>query len=70
MLRLNKDGRIRYNYLQLAGTHKAPKSLQEERIKEAQEENLESENYENQEVIYILKSIIKEFVKEFHGNLI
>ena len=26
ILRLNKDRRIRYNYLQLAGTHKALKS--------------------------------------------
>ena len=30
MLRLNKDRRIRYNYVQLAGTHKALKNLQEE----------------------------------------
>ena len=35
ILRLNKDGKIRYNYLQLAGTHKALKSIQEEWIKEA-----------------------------------
>ena len=35
ILRLNKDRKIRYNYLQLAGTYKALKSLQEKRIKEA-----------------------------------
>ena len=27
ILRLNKDRKIRYNYPQLAGTHKAPESL-------------------------------------------
>ena len=27
ILRLNKDKKIRYNHPQLAGTHKAPKSL-------------------------------------------
>ena len=47
MLRLDKDGKIRYNYLQLAGTHKALKSLQEERIKEAQEEDPELKDYED-----------------------
>ena len=61
MLRLDKDGKIRYNYLQLVGTYKALKSLQEEQIKKAQEKNLKT--------IYILKSITKEFIKEFHRNL-
>ena len=27
MLKLNKDKKVRYNYPQLAGTHKAPTSL-------------------------------------------
>ena len=47
ILRLNKDKKIRYNYLQLAGTHKVPKSLWKERIKKAQEEDPELEDYED-----------------------
>ena len=47
ILRLNKDRKIRYNHLQLTGTHKAPESLQEKRIKEAQEEDLELEDYKD-----------------------
>ena len=45
MLRLDKDRKIRYNHPQLTGTYKVLKSLQEEQIKEAQEEDLEIENY-------------------------
>ena len=47
MLRLDKDRKIRYNYLQLVGTHKVLESLQEEQIKEVQEEDLKIENYKN-----------------------
>ena len=47
ILRLDKDKRIRYNYLQLAGTYKVLENLQEEQIKEAQEEDLKSENYKD-----------------------
>ena len=35
ILRLDKDGKIKYNYLQLAGTYKAPESLWEKKIREA-----------------------------------
>ena len=47
ILRLNKDRKIKYNYLQLIGTYKAPKSLQEEQIKEVQEEDLELKDYKD-----------------------
>ena len=35
ILRLDKDKKIKYNYLYLAGTYNALKSSQEEQIKEA-----------------------------------
>ena len=44
-------------------------SLQTQRIQEAQSENESSGEYKNKEITYIPKSIAKEFVKEFHGNL-
>ena len=70
ILKLDKDRKVRYNHLQLTGTHKVLKSLQEQQIQKAQAEDLEIENYKNQEIIYIPKNITKEFVKDFHANII
>ena len=41
-----------------------------QRIQEAQQQDLDSEDYECRELIYILRSITKEFVKDFHKGLI
>ena len=70
MLRLDKDGKVRYNYLQLAGTYEALESLQEQQIQETQAEDLEIENYKNQEITYILRNIAEKFIKDFYINII
>ena len=35
-----------------------------------QQQDLDSEDYKYKELIYVLKSIIKEFIKDFHKELI
>jgi len=52
LLRADKDRKIRYNYPQLAGTHKALKSLWIYRIKETQFKNKDLADYKNKDVIY------------------
>jgi len=72
MLKLYKDGKIKYNYLKLAVTqeYKLLKSNWEQRIVKAQSKDKDLDDYINQEVIYVPRSIAEEFVKEFYKNLI
>jgi len=70
LLKSDKDGKIWYNYPQLLGTYKAPKSSWEQQIKEAQETNSDYKDYKGREVqletIYVPNEIAEEFVTEFH----
>ncbi len=72
MLKLHEDGKIKYNHPKLAVTqeYKAPENDWEQRINKAQSEDESSDNYTNQEAMYIPKDIAEKFVKEFHRNLI
>ena len=72
MLKLHKDKKIRYNHPKLVATqeYKAPESDWEWRISEVQSEDKSLDDYVNWEIMYILKTIVKKFVKEFHKNLI
>jgi len=69
LLKIDSNGRIRYNHLQLSVTYKAPVSLWTQRIQETQSENTDLENYTNRKAMYIPRNIAKEFIKEFHKNL-
>ena len=40
-----------------------------QRIQEAQQQDLNSKDYKYRELIYIPKSIVKEFIKDFHKKL-
>ena len=67
---MDKDGKIRYNYLKLIVVHKAPISNQMQRIQEVQEQNPNNKKYKNRELMYILSSLAKEFIKDFYQGLI
>ena len=41
-----------------------------QKIQEVQQQDLDSKDYEYRELIYILRSIAKEFVKDFNKKLI
>ena len=41
-----------------------------QRIQKAQQQDPDSKDYKYRELIYILKNIIKEFIKDFHKKLI
>ena len=71
MLKLHKNGKIKYNHPKLTATqeYKSPENNWEQRINKAQSKNSNSEDYINQEATYIPKDIAKKFVKEFHRNL-
>ena len=77
ILRMDNNGRIRYNYLQLIATqeelervYKLLKSYQAERILKAQLKDLDYEEYVNRELIYIPKEIMEAFVKDFYKEII
>ena len=73
MFKESSNGKIRYNHLQLSGTHKAPKNLQKQQIKKAKEINPDYKDYKGRETqletIYIPSKIAKEFVTEFHKGI-
>ena len=69
MLRLDKDGKIRYNYLQLAGTHKALRSSWKQQIKETQNKDPDYKDYKEKETTYIPKKIAKEFITKFYKGI-
>ena len=50
MLRKDEDGKIRYNYLQLVGIYKVPKSSQEQKIQEVKEIDLDYKDYKGREI--------------------
>ena len=72
MLKKDDNGLIRYNYPKLAAIqeYKLPKSNQIKRIQEVQAKDLDVKEYKAREAIYILRGIIKEFVKEFYRGII
>ena len=41
-----------------------------QKIQEAQQQDLDSKDYKYRKLIYILKSIIKEFIKDFYRRII
>ena len=70
ILRINKDGKIQYNYLKLVEVYKVLKLYKIKKIKKVQQQDLNSKDYKYKELIYILKDIIKEFIKNFYKGLI
>ena len=66
MLRINKDGKIRYNHLKLVAVYKVLIINWIQRIQEAKEQDLNSKEYKNRELIYILNKLVKEFIKDFY----
>jgi len=74
MLRKDDDGLIRYNHPKIAATqegqiHESPESDWTQKIREAQSEDPDSEQYENREATYVPRSIAEEFIKEFHEGM-
>ena len=41
-----------------------------QKIQEAKKQDLDSKEYKNRELIYILSSIAKDFIKDFHQKII
>ena len=66
ILRINKNRKIRYNHLKLIVVHEAPISNQIQRIQKVQEQDPNSEEYKNRELIYIPSSLAEEFMKDFY----
>jgi hypothetical protein len=69
LLKLDQDGLIRYNHPKLAGTHEAPESDWAQRIREAQLEDPETDQYEWRENTYIPRELAGEFVRDFHKGM-
>ena len=67
ILRKNTDRKIRYNYPQLIATYKAPILILKAKIKEVQKNSLEE--YTEEDRIFILEEITKEFVTEFYKGM-
>ena len=70
MLRIDEDRKIRYNHPKLAAVYKAPVVNQMQRIQEAKKQDLDSKEYKNKELIYILNKLAKEFIKDFYQGII
>ena len=75
MLKKDNNRLIRYNYSKLAATqevlvYKLLESNQTKRIYKVQAKDPNLEQYKVREVMYILKGIIEEFIKEFYKGLI
>ena len=72
MLKKDSDGLIRYNYPKLVATqeYKLLESNQTKRIYKVQAKDLDINQYKVREVIYILREIIEEFIKEFYKGII
>ena len=71
---LKKDSNrlIRYNYSKIVVTqeYKLLESNWSKRIQEVQAKDLDIEQYKVREVIYILKGIVEEFIKDFYREII
>ena len=61
---------IRYNYPKIIVIYKLLESNQTIRIQKVQAKDLDTEQYKVREVIYILKGIIEEFIKDFYKGII
>ena len=70
MLHIDEDRKIRYNYLKLIVVYKVLVVNQMQRIQEAKKQDLDSEEYKNKELIYILNKLAKEFIKDFYQGMI
>ena len=70
ILHIDKDGKIRYNYLKLVIVYKVLVVNWMQRIQEVKEQDLDSKKYKNRELIYILNKLAKEFIKDFHQGII
>ena len=46
--------------------HEAPVSNQIQKIQKAQEQDSDSKEYKNRELIYILSSLAEKFIKDFY----
>ena len=66
---MDKDSKIRYNYLKLAAVYKVLELYQMQKIQKVQQQDLNSKDYKYRELIYILKSITEEFIKDFYKEL-
>ena len=66
ILCINKDGKIRYNHPKLVVVYKVLIVNQMQKIQKAKEQDLDSKEYKNRELIYILNKMAKEFIKDFH----
>ena len=66
----NSNGKIQYNHPQLLRTYEAPKSSQEQQIREAQKTDPDYKDYKNRETqletTYIPSKVAEEFVIEFY----
>ena len=73
LFKKDSNKRIRYNYLQLSGIYKAPKSLWSQWIKKAKEIDSDYKDYKGKEmqleVIYISSEIAKEYITEFYKGI-
>ncbi len=74
VLRLDEDGKIRYNYPQLVGTHEVLVSSWEQQIREAKETDPDYKDYKERETklkaMYIPGSIARKFIIEFYKGII
>ena len=70
ILYIDKNRKIRYNHLKLATVYKALIVNQMQRIQEAKEQNPNSKEYKNRELIYIPNKLAKEFIKDFYQRII
>ena len=70
MLCIDKDGKIRYNHPKLIAVYEVLVSNQMQRIQKAKEQDLDSKEYKNRELIYIPNKLAKEFIKDFYQEII
>ena len=72
MLKKDNNGLIRYNYPKLVVTqeYKLLESNQSKKVQEVQAKDLDINQYKVREVIYILREIIDEFIKDFYRGII
>ena len=70
MLYIDKDRKIRYNHPKLAVVYKVLIVNWMQRIQEAKKQDLNSKEYKNRELIYILNKLAKEFIKDFYQGII
>ena len=70
MLCIDKDRKIRYNYLKLTAVHEVLIVNWIQKIQKIKEQDPDSKKYKNKELIYILNKLAKEFIKDFYQRMI